>query len=193
MVIVLLSYAVVLAYIIILIYEADETRANFSEVPRHAKWTIYLFFATDAIAIAGGLFEYHFAIWTDMRLWLAGLSLIIAKVALKRWSMKTLGKHYNVHIVVSNRHTLIRTGPYRYVRHPAYLARLLGMVGIPLMLNAFYTLLIVPLLDIVVVFIRISLEERELTKELGEEYKAYKRFTWALLPFKSLLKKAFSG
>jgi protein-S-isoprenylcysteine O-methyltransferase Ste14 len=103
--------------------------------------------------------------------------------------MKTLGEYYNAHIVVGESHKLIKSGPYKYVRHPAYSARFLSIIGITLMLNAFCTLFIALAVDLLFVSIRIRLEERELMGKFGEQYLAYKRQTWAIIPFKAFFVK----
>jgi isoprenylcysteine carboxyl methyltransferase (ICMT) family protein YpbQ len=148
-----------------------------------------LLFLAYVIAIVGGLVEYHLIQRIDIRISLVGISLILAKVLLKGWAMKTLGEYYNAHIVVGESHKLIKSGPYKYVRHPAYLAHFFGVLGIPLLLNAAYTFLVVLVFDLISLLLRIRLEEKELIRKFGKEYLAYERGTWAIMPFKALFAK----
>jgi protein-S-isoprenylcysteine O-methyltransferase len=107
---------------------------------------------------------------------------------LKRWAMGALGKEYHVHIVSSPGQRLVREGPYALVRHPTYLSRLIGTMGIALMMNAYWTLLAVGLLDLLAVSLRIHFEERELLQNFKEEYEDYRTATGALIPkFRKLL------
>jgi len=182
-------YSVIIGYVIVIIYEARKTRKHSLNAQRRAPWTLFLLFLAYVIAIVGGLIEYHLAQEIDIRISLVGISLILAKVLLKGWAMKTLGEYYNAHIVVGESHKLIKSGPYKYVRHPAYSARFLSIIGITLMLNAFCTLFIALAVDLLFVSIRIRLEERELMGKFGEQYLAYKRQTWAIIPFKAFFVK----
>jgi protein-S-isoprenylcysteine O-methyltransferase Ste14 len=185
----IIFYFVITIYVTIIIFEALETKAHSASAPKRAAWTILLFFFADATAIIGGLVEFHFVHKICIEITMVGLALIVAKIAVKRVCMRTLGKYYSVHIVVNECHKLIRSGPYKYVRHPAYLAHIMGIVGISLMLNAFWILIIASVLDLIPVMVRVRLEEKELVKKFGEEYLAYRKETWALMPFKSLAAK----
>ena len=182
-------YSVIVAYIIVIVYEARKTRRYSPNAQRKARWTLLLLFLAYVIAIVGGLIEYHLAQEIDIRISLVGISLILSKVLLKGWAMKTLGKYYNAHIMVGEHHELIKSGPYKYVRHPAYSARFLSIIGITLMLNAFYTLIVALVVDLAFISIRIRLEERELMGKFGEQYLAYKKQTWAIIPFKTFFVK----
>ena len=182
-------YFVVAAYVITIIFEAAETRHHSSGTLRKAKWTLVLFFVVDATAIIGGLIEYHQVGIVYLSASIAGLGLLIVKVILKRACMHILGECYNVHIVVGKEHQLVRSGPYKYVRHPAYLAHFLGITGMCLMLNAFILLPVLIVLDLLFLAIRIRFEENELSGRFGREYSEYRREAWAIIPFKNLLKR----
>lgn len=189
----LVFYLVIAGYAAILGLEARETKGRFPGTRRQAVWTLYVFLVTDLTIVAGALAEHHLLRRADIAVSLAGIGLIAGKILLKRWAMGALGRHFNVHIVVGESHRLIREGPYRHMRHPAYFARVLGMIGIPLMLNAYYTLMVVPAIDLIFIFVRIRIEERQLTERFGEEYTAYRRQSWAIIPFRSLLAGRNSG
>ena len=76
---------------------------------------------------------------------------------------------------------IVTTGVYSIVRHPQYLGGLLAHVGFSFLLSGVYSLLSTPLIVAVVYFISRK-EERELTKEFGQEYWDYKLKTPMLLP-----------
>jgi protein-S-isoprenylcysteine O-methyltransferase Ste14 len=67
--------------------------------------------------------------------------------------------------------TVITTGAYRYVRHPMYASGLLLCLGTPLLLGSWYGLLVVVIL-VLVIAVRVVLEERVLHDELPG-YAAY--------------------
>jgi protein-S-isoprenylcysteine O-methyltransferase Ste14 len=78
-------------------------------------------------------------------------------------------------------HTVVTTGPYRYVRHPLYAGALLYFLGTPLQLGSWLGLAPVPLMIAALAF-RAVMEERMLATEL-EGYADYAaRVRWRLIP-----------
>jgi protein-S-isoprenylcysteine O-methyltransferase Ste14 len=69
---------------------------------------------------------------------------------------------------------IVTTGLYSIVRHPQYVGALLSHTGISFLLSAWYSLLSTPLM-IAIVYLISWKEERELTKEFGEDYEKYKK------------------
>jgi protein-S-isoprenylcysteine O-methyltransferase Ste14 len=58
-----------------------------------------------------------------------GLGVEVAGVGLRVWAMRELHGHYARTLRVVDEQPVVRTGPYRYVRHPGYLGALLICVG----------------------------------------------------------------
>jgi len=58
-----------------------------------------------------------------------GLGVEIAAVGLRVWSMRTLRGHYARGLRVVEGQPVVRSGPYRSVRHPGYLGALLAWLG----------------------------------------------------------------
>ena len=58
-----------------------------------------------------------------------GLGVEIAAVGLRVWSMRTLRGHYARGLRVIEGQPVIRSGPYRFVRHPGYLSAFLAWLG----------------------------------------------------------------
>jgi protein-S-isoprenylcysteine O-methyltransferase Ste14 len=63
-----------------------------------------------------------------------GLS-VFAGVALRYWSMLTLGEFFTRTLIVLPGHSIVTAGPYRVVRHPGYLAQLVVLTAVPLLLS----------------------------------------------------------
>jgi len=78
-------------------------------------------------------------------------------------------------------HAVAREGPYRYVRHPAYVGSVLSELFVPILLGSWWALL-PGLADAVLMVIRTSLEDKTLRAELEgyEQYTAEVRYR--LLP-----------
>ena len=58
-----------------------------------------------------------------------GLGVELAGVGLRFWAMRELHGHYARTLRVVDEQRVVRSGPYRYVRHPGYLGSLLIGVG----------------------------------------------------------------
>jgi len=80
------------------------------------------------------------------------------------WCMVALGRYWNVRIVVVPGGAAKRSGPYRYVRHPNYLAVTLEFLFLPLLLRAPVTLVVFFTANLAVLRQRIRLEEKALRK-----------------------------
>lgn len=76
---------------------------------------------------------------------------------------------------------LITTGPYRFIRHPMYLALLLALAGITLLYGEPWRWLILAVLATVLHF-KARLEERLLCERFPE-YRQYQAHTKSILPF----------
>jgi len=150
-----------------------------------AKWTGIAFSVTYLLLIFGSVGEY-FLIPRRINLWISGIGIgiVAARIWLKWWAMLTLGEYWSVHIEIRESHKLIKDGPYRYIRHPAYLSNLMAYLGIPLIANAYYTLIGMLLIYVPFNLIRLYLEERELSRKFGEEYEDYRKKVPPLLPIR---------
>ncbi len=78
--------------------------------------------------------------------------------------------------------TVISTGPYHYVRHPMYAATLIFVIGTPLLLGAWFGILVGPIVALVLAW-RAVLEERSLQKELPGYPEYMAQVKYRLIPF----------
>jgi protein-S-isoprenylcysteine O-methyltransferase len=113
---------------------------------------------------------------------LAGLLVMATGQLLRWWSVATLGRLFTVNVAIRTDHHLVESGPYRYVRHPAYTAILLFHLGAGLCLGNVLSLtaLVVPLAA--ALLRRIRVEEEVLMSGLGQSYREYARRTKRLVP-----------
>lgn len=98
------------------------------------------------------------------------LAIYLSALALRAWTLRTLDEFYSVHIRISPEHTLVRSGPYRFFRHPIYLASILEMVALPLALSCYFAAALTALVWIPVILRRTAIEERILREAFGDEY-----------------------
>jgi len=113
--------------------------------------------------------------------WL-GLTLFAIGVGIQFAGVRALRGFYTVRLGVQAGHRVITDGPYRFVRHPGYLAHMLCMAGISLALGSLIALALTILMLTLLPW-RIRHEEQMLAVEFGEEYRSYMDRTKRLIPF----------
>ena len=94
--------------------------------------------------------------------WPLWLALWLMAQGLRYWAVRTLGEQWNVRVLVVPGAPLVRSGPYRFLRHPNYLAVVLELFAGPMMFGAWRTALAVSALNLVALAIRVRTEERAL-------------------------------
>ncbi|MDH6108792.1 protein-S-isoprenylcysteine O-methyltransferase Ste14 [Kitasatospora sp. MAP12-15] len=102
-------------------------------------------------------------VWHRLSWWLLAPALLwVAGVLLRTVAIRHLGRFYSHHVIRRGEDAIVRSGPYRVIRHPAYLGMLLAHLGLVLcFLNWAGALLLVVL--VVALTRRILVEERELS------------------------------
>ena len=104
------------------------------------------------------------------------LLLALAAQALRWWAIGSLGWRWNVRVIVTPGEPPVRRGPYRFVRHPNYIAVILEMLAIPLVHGAFVTALVFSMLNALVLRVRIRDEERALGASYQRAFAQVPRF-----------------
>lgn len=113
---------------------------------------------------------------------LVGLGLFLIFSWVQVWSYKTMGKNYSQEVIISKKQTLVRSGPYKFVRHPQYIAQIISDLGAGVALVSWLVLPVVILLQIPLFILRAKLEEKLLSKHF-DEYNNYKKKTGFVFPF----------
>lgn len=110
-----------------------------------------------------------------------GIAIEIAGFALAVWARRALGSNWSGEVRIASGHQLVRSGPYRLIRHPIYTSVLAMYGGIMLVSGQLHALLAVIL--ILLAYLRkIRMEERILAGAFGDEFTAWQRNSWLLLP-----------
>ena len=96
-----------------------------------------------------------------------GLCGLVAATALRAWTLSTLGDSWSTRVTrfAGGGRRVTTGGPYRFIRHPNYLAVILELAALPLAGGAVVTALAASALDALVLSRRIPLEERELAAD----------------------------
>ncbi|HUI84996.1 MAG TPA: isoprenylcysteine carboxylmethyltransferase family protein [Candidatus Binatia bacterium] len=112
---------------------------------------------------------------------IAGIAITAAGLALAVWARAYLGANWSGAVTVKVGHELVRSGPYRWVRHPIYSGMILAMLGTALerrqMRGAIAVLLLYAGFKL-----KSRIEERTMISTFGPEYDDYSRSTGAIVP-----------
>jgi methyltransferase len=117
----------------------------------HAGW--YVATALESLLAPVAYGSYQAAI-----LWGAGL-VWAGSLALRVWLWLSLGRLWNVRIVVRKQQPIVTAGPYRWIRHPNYVAVILEIAAVPLLLGAPWVALLGSVANALVLIPRIRREE----------------------------------
>jgi protein-S-isoprenylcysteine O-methyltransferase Ste14 len=115
--------------------------------------------------------------------WNQALAIVIsaAGIAFATWARLYLGSNWSGTVTVKVDHKLVRSGPYRWVRHPIYSGMILGLLGTALARGE-----VRGLVSVVLVYlgfkIKSKIEERAMTSTFGAQYDEYSRSTGAIVP-----------
>ena len=111
----------------------------------------------------------------------AGLLLTITGIAFAIWARFYIGQNWSGNVTIKVGHELIRTGPYRWVRHPIYSGILLAIIGTALGRGKVVGVISIALFWLGFL-IKSRKEEEFMRKTFGEQYVEYSRSTGALVP-----------
>ena len=110
-----------------------------------------------------------------------GVAIELMGLCLAIWARRALGRNWSGEISIKVEHQLIRSGPYRLLRHPIYTGLLAMYVGAALVTGTWLALVGLAMAAFAY-WRKIRLEEKNLDVAFGADYEAYRRATWALVP-----------
>nr|UXE45714.1 hypothetical protein Hi04_10k_c5202_00023 [uncultured bacterium] len=92
----------------------------------------------------------------------AALGVTALGQVLRYWSILTLGRRWNTRVIVLPETSPVVAGPYRYIRHPNYLAVCLELAALPAVHGLFFTSLVFSVANALLLRVRIRTEEAAL-------------------------------
>jgi protein-S-isoprenylcysteine O-methyltransferase Ste14 len=116
--------------------------------------------------------------------WRIAISMIfLGFAALLSWTgARALGRHWRIDAGLS-KDELVRSGPYRLVRHPIYTSMLCLVLGTGFLVTPLLVLLLSVVLFTIGTEIRVRIEDSLLASNFGEQFQEYKRSVHADIPF----------
>lgn len=162
------------------------TQASLSSGEREDRGNRWVLAAFGILSILAG----YLAPYTDRKdFWVlngdtmrwTGVVLVAVGGIIRLWPVFVLGKRFSGLVAIQPDHRLVTTGIYSVVRNPSYVGMMLISFAWSLVFRSgvgliLFALMIPPLIA------RIRSEERLLTSQFGEQYEAYRRRTWRLIP-----------
>jgi len=112
----------------------------------------------------------------------AGVAIELAGLAFAIWARRHLGRNWSGEISIKVDHKLIRTGPYKHLRHPIYTGLLAMYAGCALVNDGWLALIGVALGAFAYIR-KLRLEEAGMDAAFGAAYDAYRKESWAIVPF----------
>ena len=113
---------------------------------------------------------------------LIGLAAYLIFSWMQIWAFKTMGENYSQDVLILRNHQVITKGPFRFIRHPQYISQILMDLGAGV---AVLSYIIIPLaiIEIPLLILRASLEEKLLEKNFKSAYSDYKKKSGFMIPF----------
>jgi len=118
----------------------------------------------------------------DENVQFVGMGLIVTSVLIMAWAQIALKGKYSGRVWVVAGQTLVQTGPYHFLRHPAYASFLLMGLGISIGYSSLVGLLAIPALMLPGLIYRMFIEEKVLKAQFGQEYVHYAQRTKRIIP-----------
>ena len=127
-------------------------------------WAVAIYFALPLVA--GVDVRFGWARELSVAWHVAGAVVLAVGLGLSAWAMIANAYFSTAVRIQSDRgHTVCRTGPYRFVRHPGYVGFILQSISVPFLLGSLWAL-IPGITATVLMIIRTSFEDRMLQAEL---------------------------
>ena len=112
-----------------------------------------------------------------------GTICLLLGMAIRFYAIATLRRFFTVNVTLREGHRLVRSGLYRWIRHPSYTGSLLSFYGFAIALQNVWAAIILVVPITYAFFVRMRVEEQVLRDAFPDEYADYERATRRLVPF----------
>jgi protein-S-isoprenylcysteine O-methyltransferase Ste14 len=174
----------------ILAYHRFKSQATGEKLDRRQEG-LFILFTLRPVGIVGmlGLMAYmvnpSWMAWSSLPLpaWIrwTGVGVGVIAGALLTWTLRSLGKNLTDTVVTRREHTLVTSGPYRWVRHPFYDSLALCVLANSLAAANWFLFLSGSVLFVLIIM-RMRTEEEKLLARFGDSYRTYKERTGRFVP-----------
>ena len=183
----IVSYLPVVSVILIYIARILELKKDRGTILGQIReqWTLKLFVLVGTFMLVGGIAEFFLRgrPAPDI-LFLAGWCVALLSFWIRRSAIATLGKFWSLHVEIRAEHELIRSGPFRWMRHPTYFSMILELTALGLICHAAYAGVVTVVLFVPALLARLRIEEDALIEKFGDRYRDYQKTTPAIFPYR---------
>ncbi|MEU0298238.1 isoprenylcysteine carboxyl methyltransferase family protein [Streptomyces sp. NPDC006175] len=172
-------------YTALVLAVAVERLAELSVAMRNARWSL----AQGGTEAGRGHYPVMVALHTGLlaaclaETWLAGrpfvpwagwamVAVVVLAQGLRWWCVRTLGRRWNTRVIVVPGLPLVTGGPYRWLRHPNYVAVAAEGAALPLVHGAWVTAVLFTVLNAALMTVRIRCEDGALARLVGADARA---------------------
>jgi protein-S-isoprenylcysteine O-methyltransferase Ste14 len=162
-----------------------KTKRNTIRGPVKENLTLRLFMLAGTLMLVGAIAE--FLLRRSSLFWptfIGGWVCAMLSFAIRRRAIAALGRFWSLHVEIRDSHEFVRSGPFRWVRHPTYFSMILELMSIGLILNSYISFLVAAAIFIPTLLMRLKLEETALVEKFGATYQTYRCETPAIFPYK---------
>jgi protein-S-isoprenylcysteine O-methyltransferase Ste14 len=132
-------------------------------------------------ALPGGFLSERFVPNTQTTIF-TGVAVVAFGLAFSIWARHTLGRNWSGVVTVKQDHELVRSGAYRFVRHPIYTGLLIAFIGMAIARGEWRGIVAV-LIVFAALWRKLKVEERFMIETFGDAYLRYRAEVRALIPF----------
>lgn len=150
------------------------------------RFSVILILAMSALGVIAPIIDWaYFHEQKNLFNWItfAGIATLLFGIYFRAWAVNTLGKFFTATVQIKDDHQLIQSGPYQIVRHPSYTGAFLAILATSLILNSWIGFFIAFIAMSYAYYVRIRIEEKELTGKFQDRYIEYKKTTKMIIPY----------
>jgi methyltransferase len=162
-------------YVALVVLVGFERVAELAVSLRNAKWS----FAHGGVEFGKGHYPFMVVLHTgllagcvveaivsgrpfDPKVGWAALVIVVMMQGLRWWCISVLGHQWNTRVIVVPGLSRVTQGPYRFLRHPNYVAVIGEGIALPLVHSAYITAIVFTVLNAPLLAVRIRTEETAL-------------------------------
>ena len=183
------AYANIYGLVVLLTLLSDEMiprlmgSRGFSFGSSRDRGSFLVIYIASLIGFVAGLFLRYYNVGV-VPFWVQVLALVmlLAGAVLREWAIVLLGRFFSRTVKIEKDHQLITSGPFRWIRHPAYTGMLIMDTSIVLGLGTWVGAIVMFIILLLAALYRIRVEERALLETFGDEYRSYMERTALLFP-----------
>jgi protein-S-isoprenylcysteine O-methyltransferase Ste14 len=166
-------------------YKTTHATTLVKEHPRREKWLVayvaFSFLSPGLLWWFTPLLEFADLSFPNWFRWL-GFAVAMTSIWYFYVIHKQLGDNWSPILEIRPEHKLVTTGVYEHIRHPMYTSVMIGTLGANMVSANWLMLSLNALAVLVLLVVRLPDEERMMIDRFGDDYRAYMRRTWLLIP-----------